>query len=630
VVLPQGEFAKFLHASSAERKPILQRIFATSGYEVIQQRFAERADEAKQARAEAERSVSDAAAALAGGAGDADVNEVRARIAQREAELSVAREQVRAAVALVTAAERKSNANTTLANATASLEEAQSALAQLGAPPSKMTAADLQGTLQRLRQAQQALQSFTAGERAQAERNNTQKELNREGAALEQEWAALLGRSQLLLREASERERQVMANAERQQAATLAQSLREGAACPVCGSLEHPHPAVPQTGDADVRSQAAFVQRAMTLVESVAAFVPQSNDADLDDATLDDLTAQRDSLIDRADRLQRARKNVEEATAQWQRERETLEREALERDGFPVERDEEVLNESIAAVERELELVEEHARRSQVAERAELAFQTAAAAPELALDAPEVSVASKAHATAQGEVERLDAQLDADREALHRMTTLVDALRAAKQLQADVIQSTSSVIRLADVIAGRGDNQLQQPLSVFVLQAMFDDVLEAANARLGGMLDGRYELLAVEDSPDRRRTNAGLDLVVVDHQQASQVQRVSRTLSGGETFCVSLGLALGLADTVHAYSGGVAIDTLFIDEGFGSLDEATLDDVMAELDRLGQDGRVVGVISHVAAMKAIPERIDVRPGVKGSTISVSWASPPVA
>jgi exonuclease SbcC len=139
------------------------------------------------------------------------------------------------------------------------------------------------------------------------------------------------------------------------------------------------------------------------------------------------------------------------------------------------------------------------------------------------------------------------------------------------------------------------------------------------------MLDGRFELQSTEGRTSRRLMGLGLGLEVLD-LRTDTVRRTS-TLSGGETFCASLALALGLADTVRAHAGGLEIGMLLIDEGFGSLDGERLDEVMAELLRLRADGRTVGVISHVAEMKrSIPERIDVRPlGARlGSTLDVSW------
>ena len=137
-------------------------------------------------------------------------------------------------------------------------------------------------------------------------------------------------------------------------------------------------------------------------------------------------------------------------------------------------------------------------------------------------------------------------------------------------------------------------------------------------ASLDVMSDGRYRLVAsVERAKGARR--AGLGLRVLDTWTSEE--RDTASLSGGETFLASLALALGLADVVQAESGGLSIDTLFIDEGFGSLDEATLELVMTCLDRLREGGRTVGVISHVEAMKEqLPAQLVVEATPQGPSI----------
>jgi exonuclease SbcC len=180
---------------------------------------------------------------------------------------------------------------------------------------------------------------------------------------------------------------------------------------------------------------------------------------------------------------------------------------------------------------------------------------------------------------------------------------------------------------LANIVKGGEGNALAQPLSAYVVQTMFDEILEAANRRLQAMLDGRFSLKATEQRTGSARLGQGLGLEIVDHR--TETIRKTATLSGGESFCASLALALGLADTVRSHAGGVELGMLFIDEGFGSLDGDRLDEVMAELLRLRSDGRTVGVISHVSEMKkGISERIDVTPlgGRLGSTLAVSWGA----
>ena len=179
------------------------------------------------------------------------------------------------------------------------------------------------------------------------------------------------------------------------------------------------------------------------------------------------------------------------------------------------------------------------------------------------------------------------------------------------------------VLRMAGLASGTGgDNGHGLSLSTYVLVRRFEDVVAAANARLVGMSDGRYELVRSDRKEDVSSRRTGLAMRVLDHH--TEQQRDPRTLSGGETFYVSLCLALGLADVVTAEAGGIDLGTLFVDEGFGSLDPHTLDQVLAELDRLRAGGRVVGVVSHVEALKqTIADRIEVRRTPDGpSTLTV--------
>ena len=171
---------------------------------------------------------------------------------------------------------------------------------------------------------------------------------------------------------------------------------------------------------------------------------------------------------------------------------------------------------------------------------------------------------------------------------------------------------------LALASAANGDNQARLTLSAWVLQAHFRQVLVFANERLGVIGAGRYELINVDSEEDTRQQKQGLGLAVVDH--LSGTTRSPRTLSGGESFYVSLALALALADVVATQNGGIEMNTLFIDEGFGSLDEGTLAEVMDVLGTLHSGGRVVGIVSHVSELKrAIPAAVEVRPLLGGGS-----------
>ena len=172
----------------------------------------------------------------------------------------------------------------------------------------------------------------------------------------------------------------------------------------------------------------------------------------------------------------------------------------------------------------------------------------------------------------------------------------------------------------ASLVEGRStDNQLKMRLSAFVLSERLRQVVAAANERLGSMTDERYTLDQV-DEKGAGEQRGGLSLRVRD--EWSGTQRDPATLSGGETFLVSLALALGLADTVSHEAGGTQLDTLFIDEGFGALDATTLDGVMDTLDSLRDGGRVVGLVSHVAELRnRVPAQLEVRKARRGSSLT---------
>ena len=213
---------------------------------------------------------------------------------------------------------------------------------------------------------------------------------------------------------------------------------------------------------------------------------------------------------------------------------------------------------------------------------------------------------------ASGILEQHCAQLDAARASLERA---LEALALARE-QAGPIR------RLADIAAASGpENLASTPLSAWVLISRLEEVLAAANPRLTAISSGRYELVSVPDDGTASR-KSGLGLAIIDHD--TDALRSPRTLSGGETFYTSLALALGLADVVSAEAGSVELRTMFIDEGFGSLDSHTLSLVMAQLQALRCAGRTVGVISHVEEMATqIADQIQVRPLPEGgSTLSV--------
>jgi exonuclease SbcC len=174
------------------------------------------------------------------------------------------------------------------------------------------------------------------------------------------------------------------------------------------------------------------------------------------------------------------------------------------------------------------------------------------------------------------------------------------------------------VARLAGLAAGTSaDNERRMRLEAYVLAARLEQVAAAATVRLQRMSSGRYTLVHSDDRAGRGRS--GLGLHVVDAWTGRE--RDTATLSGGETFFASLALALGLADVVTDEAGGVRLDTLFIDEGFGSLDDQTLDEVLDVLDSLRERDRSVGIVSHVGDLRRrIHAQLEVVKGRTGSVV----------
>jgi exonuclease SbcC len=255
--------------------------------------------------------------------------------------------------------------------------------------------------------------------------------------------------------------------------------------------------------------------------------------------------------------------------------------------------------------------------------RVEAGLAEAAVAVLTGTEVADVAGAESAHAAAMATVTAAagaasEARLRC-RQAREAADTLLSALAAHEQR----VRRAAPVLRAAALATAGEGNTIDTTLATYVLLRRFEDVVAAANDRLTLMSDGRYTLERIDEREGGQRSRkAGLGLRVRDH--VTEAPRDPHTLSGGETFYVSLCLALGLADVVRAEAGGVELGTLFVDEGFGSLDPATLDTVMGELARLREGGRSVGVVSHVSELKdRIPERIEVRRLPSGaSTLTV--------
>jgi len=261
------------------------------------------------------------------------------------------------------------------------------------------------------------------------------------------------------------------------------------------------------------------------------------------------------------------------------------------------------------------------ATRTEVLAQAEATLTDPAVSAVADLAPPDLARTQQLLAEAEARCAEATKRLHQHQEALAALTQHQSRLEEALADWAPARDEHERAASMARLVRGTGsDNYLQMRLSAYVLATRLDQVLEAANERLDQMRDQRY-LLERTGKAARRNAQAGLGLQVLD-SWTGEVRDPS-TLSGGESFVVSLSLALGLADVVTQEAGGAEIDTLFVDEGFGTLDADTLDDVMDRLDGLRAGGRSVGVVSHVHELRSrIPTQLHVEKRRNGSSLLV--------
>ena len=508
-----------------------------------------------------------------------------------------------------------------------------------------------------------------AAERRQAERVAALRTLNKDCEALALTDAALRDAQTRYLAAASSAEeaRQAFDTAYRRfldgQAGLLARTLSPGAPCPVCGAREHPLPAAlasdaPSEAELEtLRAKAETLQKAAETRSAEAAKrrgeAEQSHAAALEaarrllgDVQPDELTAKVGKALEQA--LAESVTLIGEFSAA----RERAARAQRVRDGIPKaesllaqqEADQRAAQEEAARARAEAgalasRLAEERGRLTTPDRNAaEAALQALEA--ELAAMTRALTHAQTAFDAAQDGVRRRQAQLEtlnaqltggepenaprlaeqkaaltaeraqrlADRQAIterrNRNAAALQAL-AAYAARAEALQKKRAWLgALSQTVNGGLGGKEKITLETYVQTTFLDRILARANTRLMRMSDGQFELKR-RALPDDLRLKSGLELNVTDHYNGNE--RDVRTLSGGEQFKASLALALGMSDEVQSSAGGVRLDTLFIDEGFGSLDEESLASAVDVLASLGEGNRLVGVISHVQQLR---ERID--------------------
>ena len=426
-----------------------------------------------------------------------------------------------------------------------------------------------------------------------------------------------------------------------------ARYLEEGKPCPVCGSPSHPKPAivsqtVPDEKEVEqwkekwqkaeeeknlVYHKAARTKGSLEVMntELEAGFEKLLKES----GSYENLVLEEEKQRNEKDRLETCIKEKK----QLQREKEKKEKEQSKswEEKEKLEKNHERRLTEVKAEEEKQKLLaegkrtllEELAKEMKVLLKEKKAFEDKLSKDkiwmETGLDAvEEVSAFVLKEATAA--VEKEKKTLLKEKEAKMVKVTMNEAVLRSigeKQKERKILEEKYSLIRGLEQ-AAIGKNKDRMVFEQYVLSAYFEDIVAAANLRLGKMTGGRYELSRVERVSDGRTTDS-LNLEVLDNFTGKK--RPVKTLSGGEAFKAALSLALGLSDVVQAYAGGIQIETLFIDEGFGALDEESLEQAMSTLESLTEHNRLIGIISHVTELKErIDKQIVVEKGRAGSHI----------
>lgn len=439
------------------------------------------------------------------------------------------------------------------------------------------------------------------------------------------------------------------------QAGIMAQELSDGKCCPVCGSKQHPQPALlPDNcpSQEDVNTAEKLAEKA-SLAESAQSAELSAVRAGLDAiaARLNECGVSANENPDiTEDKIRQKNNRIDFIMAQ---------NEQLAAELSKIEKNKSASDRSCADLSERLEILRSELQTQSVSYEkilSEKGFVTSDEAVKAEIDEP-VLIAIKNQlnscreqlTAAESAIKTLKQQLDGKKRCnVNSLTEIYECKsselekmrRDEKQLyrcvesNAEILENLNRLLRkrksvqkewtvvnqVYSAVSGQLSSKVKISFQTYIQQYYFKRVIAAANKRLSSLTDGMFTLRCRRDAGSLR-SQSGLDLEVLD-SGTGQWRAVS-TLSGGESFMASLALALGLADTVQAGSGGIRLDSMFIDEGFGTLDENTLRVTMDMISRLADGKRLVGIISHVSELKSrIDNKIIITKGLTGSTLKI--------
>ncbi|MFA7067790.1 MAG: SMC family ATPase [Acidaminococcaceae bacterium] len=610
VLLPQGEFRRFLIANSNERKVLLETLFKTQIYGQIENLLKEHSKEIEKNYI-AVKTQKDFLLETLNCTNDADVKTLLVKLQKDEQEKSLAaalqKAQLQTARTALQQAKELTKAFTDAAIAKASWETLQNKAEYIAQKRKNALLAEkaelLQGTYLAAQRSYKHYQEVQAELTAATTALTKSEEAN---TALEKNIANSLGSQNTsnsdlgkilsdlntkIVNLSGEAAKITGISAELER---LAQDLRDDTPCPVCGSLHHPAPATLSIAHkTKLTAQVATLSKEIKILQT---YQQQYQKAQINlaasKAALDATGKNKLKLEEEFNTLRATYKTALEASP-FDNQKAFL-------DTLPFVPQKEQLRQEVSDYEQNLAAVKERYTRAadNIKEKTPPPLET------LAL---ETSALEQSY---QALTENLAVLKDSISKTILKQQELKKLEQKIENLDTAYI-TASALAKTA-----QGENALNLSFSAYVLQAILDDVLSAANLRLHKMSRGRYSLHRTDTILDGRRKN-GLNMEIMD--SFTGMARPVQTLSGGEMFLASLSLALGLSDVIQSYAGGVRLDTILVDEGFGSLDEEALDMAIRTLTELQKGGRLVGIISHVAELQErIPTRLEVTPGQQGS------------
>lgn len=598
MVLPQGEFRRFLVADSKERKGILETLFKTGQYSALEDALDARAKVLKKQYEDCKNRYQ----LLLDNARVEKPEELQQRLATEKDESKALEARVRKAQQAATAAQDALQQARQLAQLFQSRETCQKRQAALTSQAPQIR--ELKQKLQWLDEALKLHPIYDRTLKAKKQLDSAEEILkkaqNDEKTSRESLQKLLTAATQDNTQALQEQVAQVREQLARMTAVSgetvrLAQTLQPGQPCPVCGSPDHPRPATQTRKEREelARKTQAMESRIQELNRKQKALEKAQQAADW-----------------AAGSCRTAEVSLAAARQAFDEDREAF-KTALTASPFADQK-------AFLAAHKALSLEAQWKRQVEQYQQ-----QVDSLAGELqALDRqiagrtlPELAPLEQAARETRSAAQELATRAGALQETLRREEdSLKQLARLSKEL-AKLQEAYGPIGLLADT--AKGNNGRKLTFSSFVLQAVLDDVLQTANLRLNKISQGRYSLYRSHDIVDARKEQ-GLGLEIMD-AFTGQARAVT-TLSGGEIFFTSLSLALGLSDVLESYAGGLHLDTILVDEGFGSLDPETLDSAVSALLDLQQGGRLVGIISHVAELKErISAQLEIIPTNQGST-----------